>query len=120
MNTNDDLKKRLERLTNNPTSDSPTPSDSNDPITVEKLTQVLTETRRNIREDRKRIQQEISELQSKLESAQKQLRYQETRIRDLSDEVSDLKDASQQHSEIITQAIPRRRGFWPFGKGQSC
>lgn len=118
---NQNFKKRLERLTNNQAATSPSPSGNNDDqITLEKLAQVLMETRRVIRDNEKKNQQEISDLQAKLESAEKQLRCQDLWIRDLMETVSDLKHTTQQHDEIITQAIPRRRGFWPFGKGQSC
>jgi DNA anti-recombination protein RmuC len=117
---NDDFKKRLERLTDHQAPSSPMSSDGNNQITIEKLVQVLTETRRDIREGKKKTQQEISDLQSKLETTRKLLRNQEIRTRDMIEEIRSLKEEYQQLLETIIQVTPRKRRFWPFKSSRPC
>lgn len=118
--SHDHLKKRLERLSDNNAQEGSANTFNKDKLDIEKLVQVLTETRQEMRENRKDMQQAITELQDKLESCRKQINFQKIVIRDLTEELAEQKHSTQLQYQIITSAISRKRRFWPFGKERSC
>ncbi len=114
----DDLKKRLERLGNHsPENDSSSPSNM-DKLAIEKLTQVLTETRSNVREHQRTNQKEISDLQAKVELQKRKTADIEHAIRIQNKKMDSLQKENQQLRDQI-QSTSRKWRIWPFGGPKS-
>jgi septal ring factor EnvC (AmiA/AmiB activator) len=116
----DDLKKRLERLgDNNARDDSSNPSDK-DKLTIEKIIQVLMDTRREARENRKATHREIADLQAKIERQKGQIRNLESTVLAQKNQLDAYRKENIQLHQRIQQATSRKWRFWPFGGSRSC